>query len=214
MFEFSSKTVVDKKFKLPELFKMISADNATKADAKNITSIMLKNVISQDTTNLSCDGMVKEIYVFDMTLNAGELPMLFVSAFDRAINLNTVFICHFAGKKCVLCAYKVQTGNGVKVGKYYTTEWQNNVYDKPLPIDITSLDDIYIAIFTAIIPLDKRQNESLADYITRFETITKLKKEIAKLQKQVDNERQSKRRFELNDELKKLKKELETEGEN
>lgn len=202
MFEFSSKTVVEKKFKLSELFKMISADKQMRVDAKCISAIALSNVLSNDTLNISDSGNVKEIYVFDLTLNDKKLPMLFISALDKAINLNTVFICHFENKKCVLCAYKVQTDSGVKVGKYYMTEWEDSATNKPLPLNITSLDDIYRAMFASIIPLYIRQDESIAQYIERFETITKLKKEIAKLQKQVDCEKQSKRRFELNAQLK------------
>ena len=54
------------------------------------------------------------------------------------------------------------------------------------------------------------QNILLAPNVVAGQKINKLKVEIARLQKHVDNERQPKKRFELNDELKKLKKELES----
>ncbi|MGN0744019.1 MAG: DUF4391 domain-containing protein [Christensenellales bacterium] len=76
------------------------------------------------------------------------------------------------------------------------------------------MDDIYTAIIDELIPITAREGEQTSDFVARYDRISKLKTEIDRLQKQVDNERQSKRRFELNDELKKLKKELETEGEN
>ena len=71
-----------------------------------------------------------------------------------------------------------------------------------------AMDDIYTAIIDELIPIAAKQNETTSDFVTRYDTIMKLKFEIDKKQRQVDNERQSKKRFELNDELKKLKEQL------
>jgi hypothetical protein len=86
---------------------------------------------------------------------------------------------------------------------------------KKVPLSVSSLDDVYTFLIDELIPITARQGESTLEFVVRYGDIIRLKKEIAKKQKQVDNERQSKRRFELNDELKKLKKELEKliEGE-
>ena len=75
---------------------------------------------------------------------------------------------------------------------------------------MNSIDDIYTAIIDELIPITANQGEETADFVARFDRINKLKVEIARLQKQVDNERQPKKRFELNDELKKLKNELKS----
>ena len=75
------------------------------------------------------------------------------------------------------------------------------------PISLERLT-IYDAIIRALIPIVAIGKEQSSDLVARYEKITKLKKEIEKEQKQVDNERQSKRRFELNAELKTLKEEL------
>ncbi len=66
MFDLSSKTKVNRKFRLAELYKMMGADKDIKADAKNILSVVLTNVLSSDTMNLSSDGKVKEVYIFDI----------------------------------------------------------------------------------------------------------------------------------------------------
>lgn len=208
MFQLSSKTQVNRRFRLSELYKMISADKDVKTDAKNILSIVLKNVLSQDTMNLSAEGTVKEIYLFDITLDTKTIPSLFIFSLDKAINLHTVFVLHCDNQQMLYGCFKERSEKGVKLGKYYGTAWTTDVTPIPLPLNVTTIDDIYTAIIDELIPIEAAKDESTSEFVARYDRINKLKKEIEKKQRQVDTERQSKRRFELNDELKALKKEL------
>lgn len=208
MFIFSSKTQVNKKFRLQELFKQTAADKAVRAGAKTVLSVTLTNVLSSDTLNLPTKGKVKEIYVFDIELSSKTIPILFISALDKAINFHTIFVLHHDGKEMLYGAYKERTEKGVKIGKYYGTDWKDQDEPISIPIDATSLDEIYKAMLCTLIPLESGKEETASDFVARYDLIRKLKFEIDKKQRQVDNERQSKKRFELNDELKKLKKEL------
>ena len=210
MFDLSSKTKVNRKFRLAELYKMMTADKEIKADAKNILSVVLTNVLSSDTMNLSSDGKVKEVYIFDIELTQKTIPTLFITALDKAINLHTVFIFRYEDEQMLYGCYKEKTEKGVKLGKYYGTEWTKEKTPISLPLNVNSIDDIYTAIIDELIPITANQGEETADFVARFDRINKLKVEIARLQKQVDNERQPKKRFELNDELKKLKNELKS----
>ena len=183
MFEFSSKTQVNRKFKTTELYKVTSADKSIKADMINIGSVTLTNVLNNDTLNLSVKGAVKEIYVFEIALTTKTAPALFISALDKATNFHTIFILKYGNEEVLYGAFKEYGEKGMKVGKYYCTDW---AAEKPiaLPLGVNSLDEIYTAIVDELI------------------------KEIEKLQHLVDTEKQPKRRFELNDELKKLKDNL------
>ena len=60
-----------------------------------------------------------------------------------------------------------------------------------------------------LIPLDAVDEENTSDFVARYEQTTKLKKEIDKLQHHVDAEKQSKKRFELNEQLKQMKTDLQ-----
>ena len=210
MFDLSSKTKVNRKFRLAELYKMMGADKDIKADAKNIVSVILTNVLSQDTMNLSSDGKVKEVYIFGIELAEKTIPTLFITALDKAINLHTVFILKCEDEQMLYGCYKEKTEKGVKLGKYYGTDWTKEKTPISLPLNVNNIDDIYTAIIDELIPITANQGEETSDFVARFDRINKLKNEIVRLQKQVDNERQPKKRFELNDELKKLKKELES----
>lgn len=208
MFELSSKTQVNRKFKLTELYKVMGADKAVKADAANIALVTLTNVLNKDTLNFSANGDVKEIYVFEIVLNTKIAPSLFISTLDKATNFHTVFVLRYVGEEMLYGAFKEYGEKGMRVGKYYCTDW---VTEKSiaLPLGVNSLDEIYTAIIDELIPITARQAENTKDFVVRYGEVVRLKKEIEKLQRLVDIEKQPKRRFELNDMLKQKKKELE-----
>ena len=208
MFELSSKTQVNRKFKLTELYKVMGADKTVKADAVNILSVTLTNVLNKNTLNFSAKGDVKEIYLFEIILNTKSVPSLFISLLDKTTNFHTAFIIRYGSESMIYGAFKEYGEKSMKVGKYYFTDWAAD-RTITLPIGVNSLDEIYTAIINKLIPIIARQAESTKDFVARYGEVVKLKKEIEKLQRLVDNEKQPKRRFELNDELKQKKKELE-----
>lgn len=216
MFELSSKTLVNKKFRMPELYKVIGADKAVKADAASILSVTLTNVLNKDTLNFSAKGGVKEIYVFEIVLNTTTIPSLFISTLDKATNFHTIFVLRYGEKVMLYGAFKEYGEKGMKVGKYYSTDWSVEK-SIALPLGVNSLDEVYTAIIDELIPITANEGEQTSDFVARYDRINKLKKEIEKQQKQVDGECQSKRRFELNAQLNILKRELKalsTKGEN
>ncbi|MDE6200818.1 MAG: DUF4391 domain-containing protein [Clostridiales bacterium] len=208
MFDLSSKTQVNKHFKLPELYKLIGASKEVKADTGNVMSVTLTNVLNADTMNFAASDMVKEIYVFEIVLNDRTIPSLFLSTLDKAINLHTVFLLRHENQILLYGAYKEYGEKNMKIGKYYYTEWTADSLIK-LPINVSNLEDIYTAIIDELIPIAARKSESTKDFVVRYDEIQRLQKEIAKLQHAVDIEKQSKRRFNLNAELKEIKHKLE-----
>lgn len=208
MFELSSKTQVNRKFKLTELYKVMGADKAVKADVANILSVTLTNVLNKDTLNFSAKGDVKEIYVFEIVLSVKIVPSLFIASLDRATNFHTVFVLRYVDEEMLYGAFKEYGEKGMKIGKYYCTDWTAEK-SIALPLNVNSLDEIYTAIIDELIPITARQAENTKDFVARYGEVVKLKKEIEKLQRLVDTEKQPKRRFEMNDMLKQKKKELE-----
>lgn len=208
MFELSSKTQVNRKFKMSELYKVMGADKTVKTDAANILSVTLTNVLNKDTLNFSAKGDVKEIYLFEIVLNCKTVPTLFISELDKATNFHTAFVLRYGNQVMLYGAFKEYGEKGIKVGKYYSTDWATERLIA-LPLGVNSLDEIYTAIIDELIPITVREGESIKDFVVRYGEVVRLKKEIEKLQHLVDNEKQSKRRFELNNKLKHKKKELE-----
>ena len=167
MFNLSSKTQVNKKFKLSELYKLIQADKTVKADASNIASVTLTNVLNADTMNFTLIKDVKEIYVFEIVLMTKTIPTLFISALDKAINFHTVFVLKYGNLTMLYGAYKEYGENSIKVGKYYATNWLQD-YLVNIPLAASCLDDIYTAIIDELIPITARQGETTRDFVNRY----------------------------------------------
>ncbi|MGN0805760.1 MAG: DUF4391 domain-containing protein [Candidatus Coproplasma sp.] len=207
MFSFNSNTQVNKKFRLAELYKLMGAGKEVKADAANILSVTLKNVLNNVTMNFSKVCAVKEIYVFEIILTEQTVPTLFISSLDKVTNFHTLFVLRCGNKHMLYGAFKEYGESGMKAGKYYSTQWSEEG-DKPLPFNLTDLDGVYTMLIDELIPITARQAESTKDFVLRYDEILKLRKEIDKLKKLIANEKQPKRRFELNAELKQRIKEL------
>lgn len=207
MFDLSTKTQVNKRFKLTELYKLMVADKPVKDNARTISSVTLSHVLSKATLNLSDSGMVKEIYIFEIILTEKTIPSLFISSLDKTINLHTLYLLRYNEEFCLYGCYKEHSEKGVRLGKFYATDWSPD-REIALPLGVESLDNIYTALIDELIPIQARQNEPTKEFVARYEEILSLEKEIAKLQKQVDSEKQPKKRFELNGKLKELKKKL------
>lgn len=210
MFDLSSKTLVNRRLYLTDLYKIIGKDKEIRLDAKNICSVVLTNVLSCDTMNYTAVGVVKEIYILEIKLNEKVIPEIFIKALDKSIYFHTLFVLRCNDEELLYGCYKQITDKGVKLGKYYNSSWAPSGKNKELPLNLTTLDEVYTLFINELILLTAKETESTQELISRYEEIQKLKKDIEKLQRQVDNERQSKKRFELNDVLKELKKKLES----
>lgn len=92
MFNFSSKTEVNKQFKLTDLYKQMNATKEVKQNALMISSITLKNVISPTTLNVKESYIMKEFYVFEIISKKREIPSIFIKELDKAIKIQTIFI--------------------------------------------------------------------------------------------------------------------------
>lgn len=205
MYKFSSKTEVNKKFKLSELFKEIGANKKVIEDAKAVKLVALTNVLSKDTLNLDACDKVKEIYIFEIELSCSKVPQLFISALDRHIRLHTIFRFVFDGKECYGVAYKTVGSGSVSLSKYYFTEWKDiQDLQENLPI-FYSIDDIYYDIITKMVGLSKREGEAIADYLARYDEITALTKESDKLERAILAEKQPNIVFELNRQVKEIR---------
>ena len=206
MFEFSSKTQVNKKFKLLDILKQIKADKDIKADSMKINSITLSNVINAQTLNTRLDEVFKEIYIFVIDLNKNEIPKLFLESLDKSIKLHTYFVFTYNDKTYTTMCYK-EIGKIVKLSKYYYHDFSKNI-NKELPI-VNSVADVYKILYSYEVDLLYRDEELPSDYLKRVNTIHKLQFQILKTEKAIQFESQPKKKYEYHSRLLQYKKELE-----
>lgn len=206
MFNYSDKSITNIQFKMLELFRTIKADKIVKQDAGNVVSVTLANILSPDRTNLDESELVKEIYIFEINLNSNKVPEKFLDALNKSINFQTLFKLKYAEKIKYIISIKTIEDEKLKILKTFETDWQTtNLQSFPIT---SKLENVFKAMINAVTSQDFRQEETFTDYILRIESIRKLKSEIDKQTKTMNNEKQPNIKMALNDKIKLLRKEL------
>lgn len=206
MFELNSKSEVNKEFRVRDILKIIDADKEIKKEAKVIEKILLKNVITKDTFNIKSDDYCKEIYIFYIELSSRDIPINFIKNFDKAIELHTYFIFRYQEEIKELCIYRyIENKNIIRKAIFFSDWMKEKKEEKELPFCIT-VKEVYDNLIYNLLELKPRDKEELNDYIERYKSIKKLKKEIEVLQNKAFKEIQPKKKFAIKDEMSNKKK--------
>lgn len=186
-----------------------------KVFVEQVKNIYWRNKIAASTTNLAEGKEVTEIEVFEVYLNIPVLDDGLLRQIDREIPYHILFLLEYQEKYQAWIGYKeaVLSGNkAFKVNSYYHTDWLS---EEELPLKITglSLDEVY-ENFVRQIAGNKlnvqTSGESLKNTIERNEKKQVVQKQIALLQAKIRKEKQLNKQMQMNHELKKLRKELES----
>ena len=203
MFQFSTKTEINRKFKITDLYKQMSASKEAKKDGTMIESIVLKNVLSPTTLYCDADKAIKEIYVFEITVKERYVPETFIKELDKIIKLHTLFNVIHEDYELSMISYKL----GTQKGKYWQTNWENgDNFDVPL---VNSIPEMYKFILSKFLTYPPFESETVDEYVKKHNQLAKLDFQISKTESAIAHESQSKKRFEYNARLKEYKAERE-----
>ena len=179
-----------------------------------IKAIYWRNKIAATTMNLAEGEVVTEIEIFEVKLNESKLDESVLRQIDKEIPYHIIFLLEYDGKYQAWTAYKEAAASGnnaFKVGTYYHTDWLDETA-LPLKIDGLNVDKVYENYFRQIAgdALQAEKQESLKDSVERDNRRQVLQKQITALQGKERKEKQLNKQVQLNTELKKLRKELDT----
>ena len=179
-----------------------------------IKLITWANKLSPQTMNLGAGQTVTEIEVFHIRLTGRELDKRTLELMDRQIPYHILFILTCGGKAQAWIGYKEAAfGKGAfKVSRYYHTEWQSED-ELHLTVEGLTADDVYENFVRQIAVLQGEkwdEKSSAAENIARNEEKERLAKQIATLESKMRKEKQLNRKMEINAEIKKLRKGMET----
>ena len=185
-----------------------------KVFVEQVKIIYWKNKIAASTTNLAAGSEVTELEVFEIRLNSPVLDDGLLRQIDREIPYHILFLLEYEGKYQARIGYKEAAASGskaFKVNGYYYTEWF--VEDElPLKMEGLNIDAVY-ENFVRQIAGDKlsteKTGESLKESVEREEQRQTVQKQIEALKAKIKKEKQLNKQMEMNNELKKLKRELE-----
>lgn len=212
MLSFPASTEFNKRVPKQKFYENIEVPPAVKRIfAEKIRLIYWRNKLAPVTLNIAAGEAVTEIEVFEIRLNAPVLEEAVLRLIDKEIPYHIAFILTHEGKAQAWIGYKEASGGGFKAEKYYHTDWVRED-ELQFHIDGLNMDAVYESLVRQIAGerLKASNGESLQVSIARDERRQQLEKQIAALENRLRKERQLNRQMELNAELKKLKKELES----
>ncbi|MDO5445844.1 MAG: DUF4391 domain-containing protein [Eubacteriales bacterium] len=182
---------------------------------EQIRTIYWKNKVAPTTVNIAAGQTVTEVEFFEIKLTKTPLDESVLRQIDKEIPYHIIFLLEYEGKYQAWTAYKEATASGTnafKVGNYYHTDWLPEE-ELPLKLDGLNIDKVY-ENFVRQIAGNKLQtettDETLAETVARDEKRKALEKQITALQEKIRKEKQLNRQIEINMELKRMKKELES----
>ena len=177
---------------------------------EQIKVIHWRNKIAASTVNLAAGSAVQEIEVFSLRMNGPEIDEAVLTQIDREIPYHILFVLEYDGRCQAWIGYKEASASGntvFKVNRYYHTDWMPEE-QLPLKMDGLNLDAVYENFVRQVAGDALQQAETGEDLKTSFEReeeIQKLQKQIEKLEKKLRTEKQPRRKFELTQEIRRLR---------
>ena len=176
-------------------FQMNTAEKA-KIDA-DISRITIVNEVSAEKVHIAAGDQVKSFFVLLVALKKKDFDDKTIITISKLIPQNMLLV--------------LDCGNEAKLATYHTklmqTEWKRK---EALSVELKglNLDSAWENIIMQIGGITIDQGNTLDEQIAADEHRQKIEKEIAKLEKQARAEKQPKKKFELVQQIKKLKDEL------
>ena len=174
-------------------FRMNTAEKA-KIDA-DISRITIVNEVSAEKVHIAAGNQVKSFFVLLVALKKKDFDDKTIITISKLIPQNMLLV--------------LECGDEAKLATYHTklmqTEWKRK---EALSVELKGLniDSVWENIIMQIGGITIDQGNTLDEQIAADEYRQKIEKEIAKLEKQARAEKQPKKKFELVQRVKALKK--------
>lgn len=230
-FNLPEPTVFNRRIPKQKFYENLAVSAALKRSFVNdIKAIWWRNKLAADTLNLAKGAAVTEIEVFEIELANGELNEEVLRQMDRLIPYHLLFVLSFEDRAQVWIGYKEASATGenaFKVSRYYHTDWMPRTTLR-FTLSGLSLDEVYENLVRNIHAVSQpvqtgrdglcsvrevgvawRDDLPISENIARDAARARLEKQIAALEKRARAEKQPKKKFELVQQIKKLKTEVE-----
>ena len=211
MFDFPKSTEFNKRIPKQKFYENIDVSPALKkVFVEQIKLIHWRNKLAESTLNIAPGQAVTEIEVIEIKLTQPQLDEAVLRQMDKEIPYHILFVLTYGNKVQAWTGYKeaAESGNNAfKVNKYYHTEWMLED-ELTLEIEGLNMDAVWENIIVQIGGITVEQGNTLDEQIAVDEQRMKIQKEIDRLRKLAKNEKQPKKKFELAQQINKLKQEL------
>lgn len=167
-----------------------------KIDA-DISRITIVNEIAPNKVNIPAGDEVKSFFVLLVTLKRKDFDEKIIAMLSKLIPQNILFVLEYNGES-KLAVYRL---------KVMKTSWKPTE-EQSVGLQGLNLDKVWENIIRSLELGVWNEELSIDENIELHEKQAKLQKEIARLEKQARAEKQPKKKFELVNKIKELKKNL------
>ncbi|MBP1137314.1 hypothetical protein JOE31_003546 [Arthrobacter sp. PvP023] len=169
--------------------------------------------LAEATVNLPGSPAVPEVQVFQLDSKMDDVSEPVLTAIDKAIPFPIIFEITRSDDKdrgVRMVATPKHMGTELpRLSAYYSTDWQPADSERqPLPTAI-SLPALYTALLSPLTPVTVRTGEEISDVAARLQSVRKLEREVAALERMIRTEQQLNRKIELRRALRTKQLELE-----
>ena len=199
MYQLPSSTIISKplyKKTVLEKFNLKAAERE-RFDA-DINRMMLVARVSPSTVPALAEGEdIKGFYVLQVILKQRDYEVKNILLLQKLIPQKIVFALQY-GEQTQLCIFHT---------RLHQSEWQSN-NNTVIPLQGLTLDAVWNNLVITIGGLDVKSEESIEEQIINREVHEKLLRQIEVLEKRCKLEKQTRKKYELHQQLVALKKKI------
>lgn len=197
MIELPLSCVVDKYIPKKTFYEKVNISNSTKEEfAEKLSKIYWKYKLSEDTINISKTDEIEEIEIFELELKERYNAKNLIKIITKNIPYPILFCIKYANELQYAIKYKEDI---------FFSDWNKEIDFKFTALNIRL---IYENIVKSITNIDDNVVE-LNKEIQKQNKINRLEKEINKLESKIRKEKQFSIKVQYNEQIIKLKKEIE-----
>lgn len=163
----------------------------------DISRILLINEVNPDSVNIPSGETVLGFFVMLVALKRRDFDEKIIAALSKMIKQNILFVLE----------YESESKLAIYHTKLMQTDWKSSD-EQRIELQGLNLDKVWENIVIAVGGVNIEEGNTLDQQIETDEKKRKLEREIEKLEKQARTELQPKKKFELVQQLNKLKQKL------
>lgn len=202
MLGLSKKTEVKKQLYKNNIYSKFDMNNSSKEKFdEDIKKITIVNEISSFSTNIEKGKNVESFFVVNILLKQKKFDEKNIILISNFIKQNMLFVLEYEEHAKLALYHK----------KIMQTEWTEKANLK-IELKGLNLDSVWENIVAQIGNIEVNKGKTLDEQIEIDDYKAKLKNKTAILEKQAKNEKQPSKKFEIFEEIKKLKIEVEKNG--
>ena len=215
MYNLPQSTIVNRVIPKKTFVNQLGANTRMKDHFTNdVVRVEWLAKLAPSTINVADGKEVHEITIFLVHIKDENCPDDIFSFIDGMILRHTLFILRWGDMTCLHLNYKewmessANTDKIFRIAKTYRSQWIKDT-EISLSIEGLTMDAIYEALVRQV--AGERiiaQSESLREDVEKSTQCEMLLKEIEIVKRKINNEKQPKKKFELHQQLIKLKKDL------